>query len=856
MSVYHSDRELQSNKHHIECLGNSYANIFKAYSSVDKKFRIFDKMFEMKLLQVFLSIDVEIATRIWASLIDGLTRIKEFESETAIDSFYKKIISHINCLLHLSAIYKDCCYQYVISLLTVLKKSKLLPRDNILYCKLTNIIMIFVTLLTSTEIELFADLLKEVEGLALLNDQKCRSNAVETAIIIIRYIPRIEEVYKNNEKFISPDTIMQIFKTITYLIKFMYHVDSTIDRGFCNKCTNTKRHAIIYSINFIIKLYEMLSSIKKCNKTVTGYALEKIKYVFLILDGLNCDKKLDLIKNCCIKIYNIVRVFVINSPDTFCLMHSELIILVNQYRHTYDINEINDFQIIKLLQMLYATDVKAIDLACIKILTLMKTGASRKDVRAEAHSFKSLQRNHGQSMSLLATIEATNFSAFKFVVNSYDKTELIVLEMESLFHHSREKFSGNDKLFTLLMEHADDNVLLLGYALIYLNETDYNNLDAKYLETLMQRINDQITSNNSERFQKALILGQMYYRKYFQMVHLTKDLTKETTMALSSETIKKNDIGAILNAVQVDKEIKLIEILDDSLKHYKIIVEMLLENDFNEIYKKEMISMIKVIKNLENIMQQYCLRLFESKAIETNSLIYILSKHRKNDTTTMSSLAYVIENPNHFKISVTLNPNYFSNTIDEILVDLTAFIDEEEKNFPRCSNFQRFNLIKCILCLCKYYIAVNDSARALEHLNRADQLIVNISGTNSDTIANTYVRITRAMYCFVNYLFSNSFVECAEPKNFYIRQVLREISEIKDIPSEVTTQLIMIITQSVMHLLNLILSCYDVHGIHIYSGMIMKMALKNNLGTLSAYIFANSILIDLNLEKLDEARVS
>lgn len=813
-------------------------------------------MFEMKLLHVFLSIDVEIATRIWANLIGGLTHIQEFETEAAIDSFFKKIISHINCLLQLSAIYKDCCYQYVISLLTVLKKSKLLPRDNILYCKLTDIIMIFVTLLTSSKIELFADFLKEIESLALQNDQICRSNAVETAIIIIRYIPKIEEVYKNNEKFISPNNIMQIFKTITYLIKFMYHVDSTIDRGFCYKCTNTKRHAIINSINFIMKLYEMLSSINKCNKTVTGYVLEKIKYVFVILDGLNCDKKLDLIKNCCIKIYNIVRVFVINSPDTLCLMHSELILLVNQYRHTYNITEINDLQIIKLLQILYATNVKAIDLACIKILTLLRTGAPRRDVRAETYSFKTLQRKHGQSLSLLATIEKTNLSTFKFVVDRYDKADLIVLEMETIFHHSKEKFQGNDKLFTLLMEHADDNVLSLGYALIYLNETDYYNLDAKYLENLMQRINNQITSNNSEQFQKALILGQMYYRKYFQMVQLTKDLTKETTIALSTESIKKNDIGAILDAVQVDKEIKLIEILDNSLKNYKILVEMLLENDFNEKYKKDMISMIKVIKNLENIMQQYCLRLFENKAIETNSLIYILSKHRKNDTTTMSSLAYVIDNPNHFKISEILNPNYFSNSINEIILDLSAFIDVEEKNLVKCSNFQRFNLIRCILSLSKYYIAVNDSARALEHLNRADQLIVNISEMNSDTIASTYVRIMRAMYCFVNYLFSNSFVECAKPKNFYIRQVLREISEIKDIPNEVTTQLIMIITQSVMHLLNLILSCYDVHGIHIYSCMIMKMALKNNLGTLSAYIFANSIMIDLNLEKLDEARVS
>lgn len=472
------------------------------------------------------------------------------------------------------------------------------------------------------------------------------------------------------------------FSTFHLLSVSLFHTFKTFknEEGIVSCCSDVKRHEVLSLINIVLSLACKLTATGKFTSSNSKHLLYHVKYVVTICSEIKCKSKHKEMLSSYNRLFNLVYEFNSNKsiiPENISYLHEYLKTLYNLWNQLSDELKATSIAPDALALEIYKSplDKQTAFYSANGIASLMRYRKFTDDNQDPKMKKKILMKYvcaMREATKVLGLSKATDFvkskkfsdAGFADDAQEISLAEFIYFEIGAIFRYSPgEDFAVIGQLFTELCSLTKDPVLLAQSSQM-INDATLKIVgisDIKKLNKLLEE-----ARKKEFDMEIALALALNNYSLYFEMAEAVASNLKE-------------DLNKAIDKLELQKELKLLKYLNDSLSHFTDVVSHLMQNK-NDVSLMQ--STKRVLTILNNIALQYYIRGIKYKDLEAFTLLWHLSQIEDQSVTVILNIGtFFLDN---YEQAINLTGNYIKIskkvkqlTVEEILEKLNRILDEQ-----------------------------------------------------------------------------------------------------------------------------------------------------------------------------------
>ncbi|XP_052869912.1 uncharacterized protein LOC128275453 [Anopheles cruzii] len=443
---------------------------------------------------------------------------------------------------------------------------------------------------------------------------------------------------------------------IESMIQFVPHCPTGMRPALCRKCPHARHHLADLLISAQIRL--VLSQMKArqgAKPTLpVGRVCELARSRVKLMRELECDGKgpwqTDSVRDCVVWVQRTLATLRqdLAESDTQKLVALLRLVIEENVVHRYDFIK-SDLILVRLLENCFYSEPSAnvptyalwprLSVQLLKLLlTLRENPVPANPVQSNASigvilrtimAYQAEMDEEDRTMTVMQLYAHDGYDRFGFGFRTEpthdEQLTIMVQEMTIAVNYKTSRSITH--CFEQLWKVVDVRVhcLPLGMALYAFDEQEWEKLPPERIDKLRASLANYAPKTASERFQRSAALGNISYRRILHWQRALLDRLR--VVPLEREDIRNDRLDKMLLEIQFDREAQLQERLEALRRHYRAMVTVLVEDDFQLISLLPSLTFVSGVLN--NTARYYQLNYHPYQATELQLLNLLLVSQRR-----------------------------------------------------------------------------------------------------------------------------------------------------------------------------------------------------------------------------------
>ncbi|KFB40790.1 AGAP001949-PA-like protein [Anopheles sinensis] len=443
------------------------------------------------------------------------------------------------------------------------------------------------------------------------------------------------------------------------LMPFVRYCPAETVPELCRKCTSSRRHLAERLLTMLVQLCifqvkdaaerKATGGISQNPSYTVDQVCELITKKLSLLEPLGCERKRLLIDSTVRQSVSWIKHALTllrddpkNADDTAEVLKLLKLLITTQNTHRFDF--LTDLYLVRLLENCYierpdSTPAQAsifcwgsVSVRMLKLLLTLRecrTGAEKEEDQTasiiipiiRSIMFNQVNAPDGDPIRSLSTVqlyEHPSFDRHGFTFNCVlareEKFTILAKEMNLAVKYKMPLSFTPLDYFVELQKLGDlrENCLTFGMALYGFSDNDAENIPAEMMDELCASLAAYEPTNVQERVQRAASLAMGSYLS-FSLVS-REALSRVRDVPFKIEHFRNDQIDELLAESQLDRETRLVDLMEAIRTHYSEMITALVQDNFQSL--GVLLSVVQIASILDNVAKYYQLNYYPHRAVE------------------------------------------------------------------------------------------------------------------------------------------------------------------------------------------------------------------------------------------------